>query len=98
MTILSLEAAGFADAGCGYQLGREEMIGLSGHIPITTFGGLKSRGHPIGATGVYQLAECFEQLTENAGKNQVKNAKVAMAQNMGGAGSVVFTHILKCEN
>ncbi len=98
MTVLSLEAAGFADIGCGYQLGNEDTIGLNGRIPITTFGGLKSRGHPIGATGVYQLAECFEQLCECAGENQVKNARVAMAQNMGGAGSVVFTHILSREH
>ena len=73
------------------------MIGLDGDMPITTFGGLKARGHPVGATGVYQLAECFEQLTEQAGDNQVKNARIAMAQNLGGAGSVAFTHILQRE-
>lgn len=95
MTVLSLEAAGFADTGCGYLMGEEGAIGLEGNLPITTFGGLKSRGHPVGATGVYQIAECFEQLTDSAGDNQVKNARVAMTQNMGGAGSVVFTHILE---
>jgi acetyl-CoA C-acetyltransferase len=98
MTVLSLEAAGFSDYGCGYQLADEGVIALDGDIPITTFGGLKSRGHPVGATGVYQLAECFEQLTEQAGDNQVANARIAMAQNLGGAGSVAFTHILQQES
>ena len=97
MTILSLEAAGFSDYGCGYRLSESSIISLDGEIPITTFGGLKARGHPVGATGVYQLAECFEQLTEQAGDNQVKNARIAMAQNLGGAGSVAFTHILQRE-
>ena len=97
MTVLSLEAAGFSDYGCGYRLSEPSMIGLDGEMPITTFGGLKARGHPVGATGVYQLAECFEQLTEQAGDNQVKNARIAMAQNLGGAGSVAFTHILQRE-
>lgn len=91
---LSLEAAGFADKGCGTQLGKDGEIGLDGKIPISTFGGLKARGHPVGATGIYQIAECFSQLTGTAGKNQVQNAHIAMAQNFGGAGSSVFTHIL----
>ncbi len=94
MNTLSLEALGFADRGCGTQLAENEQITLGGNIPISTFGGLKSRGHPVGATGVYQLVECFLQLTDRAGENQVKGAEVALAQSFGGAASSAFTHIV----
>jgi acetyl-CoA C-acetyltransferase len=95
MSVLQLEAAGFAEEGRGYQLGLEGEIRVEGKIPITTMGGLKGRGHPVGASGVYQLAEAFEQLTENAGDNQVRGAQLAMTQNMGGTGATVVTHILE---
>lgn len=94
MTALSLEACGFADPGTATQFS-EQNIGLDGRLPITTFGGLKARGHPVGATGVYQLVECFLQLTDAAAENQVKGARIGMAQNFGGAASVVFTHIVE---
>ena len=68
-------------------------------MPITTFGGLKARGHPVGATGIYQMVECFLQLTDAAGENQVHGARTAMSQNFSGAAAVVFTHIMeRCEN
>jgi acetyl-CoA C-acetyltransferase len=57
-------------------------------------GGLKSRGHPVGATGVYQIVELVQQLTGNAGVNQVKDARIGMAQNIGGSGATIVTHIL----
>ncbi|BFM17853.1 thiolase domain-containing protein [Maricurvus nonylphenolicus] len=94
MNTLSLEALGFADRGHGTELAVNEQITLNGEIPISTFGGLKSRGHPVGATGVYQLVECFLQLTDRAGENQVKGAEVGLAQSFGGAASSAFTHIL----
>ena len=98
MTALSLEACGFAAPGTGTQF-TEEEISLTGILPITTFGGLKARGHPVGATGIYQLVECFMQLTDTAGENQVHGARIAMAQNFAGAAAVVFTHILeRCDN
>jgi acetyl-CoA C-acetyltransferase len=58
-------------------------------------GGLKSRGHPVGATGIYQIVEAVLQLYGLCGENQVPGAKIAMTQNIGGSGSNVYTHILK---
>ncbi len=98
MTALSLEACGFAAPGTATQF-TEDELGLNGTLPITTFGGLKARGHPVGATGIYQMVECFMQLTDSAGENQVHGARIAMAQNFAGAAAVVFTHIMeRCEN
>ena len=95
MAALELEACGFAERGRGLELGLEGEIQLQGKIPITTFGGLKARGHPVGATGMYQIVEVVEQLRGQAGKNQVEGAKIGMAQNIGGSGATVVTHILK---
>ena len=95
--VMSLEASGFAEAGQGVRLGLNGDIFLGGRIPICTMGGLKARGHPVGATGMYQLVEAALQLRGLAGKNQVKDAKIAMAQNIGGSGSNVVTHILERE-
>jgi acetyl-CoA C-acetyltransferase len=58
-------------------------------------GGLKARGHPVGATGVYQVVEVVQQLRGLAGENQVPDAHVGMAQNIGGSGATVVTHILE---
>jgi acetyl-CoA C-acetyltransferase len=93
MACLQLEAAGFAEPGEGWRLAEEKRIRLRGDIPITTMGGLKARGHPIGATGLYQACEIVLQLTERAGKNQVRNAKVGMMQSVGGAATTILTHI-----
>ena len=95
ITVLSLEAAGFAPPGGGYRLGLDDAIKLGGRLPLTTMGGLKARGHPVGATGTYQLAEAYLQLAQRAGANQVSGAKVAMAQNIGGTGATVITHLLR---
>ncbi|MBN1239568.1 MAG: thiolase domain-containing protein, partial [Gammaproteobacteria bacterium] len=62
MAVLSLESAGFAAPGTGTRLGTEGRIGLDGDLPLTTMGGLKARGHPVGATGVYQFVEAYLQL------------------------------------
>lgn len=95
MSVLSLEACGFAERGQGPRLGQEGQIQLAGRIPITTRGGLKARGHPVGATGVYQVLEVVQQLRGEAGQTQVAGARVGMAQNIGGSGASIFTHILK---
>jgi acetyl-CoA C-acetyltransferase len=58
-------------------------------------GGLKARGHPVGATGLYQLAEATLQLRGEAGKAQIDRARTAMTQNIGGSGATVVTHILQ---
>ncbi len=60
------------------------MLTATRKIPIGTMGGLKARGHPVGASGVYQIVECVEQLRGEAGANQVPDAHVAMAQSLGG--------------
>jgi acetyl-CoA C-acetyltransferase len=95
MASLSLEAAGFAAKGEGLRLALEGEIGIDGRVPIATMGGLKARGHPVGATGVYQVVEVVQQLRGLAGANQVPNARVGMAQNIGGSGATVVTHILE---
>lgn len=95
MAALSLEAAGFAERGRGLQLALDGQIGIDGSIPIATMGGLKARGHPVGATGIYQVVEVVQQLRGLAGENQVTNAQRGMAQNIGGSGATVITHILE---
>jgi acetyl-CoA C-acetyltransferase len=94
MSALSLEACGFAKRGEGWRWAQEDRIGIHGQLPISTMGGLKSRGHPVGATGVYQIVELVQQLTGQAGANQVPNAQIGMAQNIGGSGATIVTHLL----
>lgn len=94
MAALSLEAAGFAPRGAGAHMAHDGEIGIHGRVPISTMGGLKARGHPVGATGVYQVVEVVQQLTGQAGKNQVPGATIGMTQNIGGSGATVITHIL----
>jgi len=95
MAALSLEACGFAERGQGVRLGLEGQIGPQGKVPVATRGGLKARGHPVGATGAYQLVEVAQQLRGEAGETQVPDAKIGMAQNIGGSGATVVTHILR---
>ncbi len=93
ISALSLEACGFADRGKGPELAEEGEIMLKGRIPISTRGGLKARGHPVGATGLYQIVEAVQQLQGVCGEGQVENAKIAMTQNIGGLGTNVITNI-----
>jgi acetyl-CoA C-acetyltransferase len=94
MSALSLEAAGFAERGQGPRLALEGEILPGGRIPISTRGGLKARGHPVGATGVYQIVEAVQQLRGEAGDTQIDGARIGMTQNIGGSGATVITHIL----
>lgn len=98
MAALSLEASGFAERGQGVRLALENEIGPAGRVPICTRGGLKARGHPVGATGMYQLVEVAQQLRGECGLTQVDGAKTGMAQNIGGSGASILTHILTVEN
>jgi acetyl-CoA C-acetyltransferase len=93
LAALSLEASGFAPRGQGWRLAAENRIGLTGELPISTFGGLKSRGNPLGATGVYQAAEVVLQLRGEAGDNQVPDPQIGMTQNLGGLGGTAVTHL-----
>jgi acetyl-CoA C-acetyltransferase len=95
MSVLSLEACGFAKRGQGLDFAASGAITLDGEVPLSTFGGLKARGHPVGASGAYQIAEACLQLRLEAGKNQVKGARRALTQSIGGHGSVAVTHILE---
>jgi len=94
MAALSLEASGFAEPGQGPRLGLDGDIKVDGRIPICTRGGLKARGHPVGATGIYQIVEVVQQLRGEASGTQVENARIGMTQNIGGSGSNIITHIL----
>ena len=98
MAALSLEACGFAGPGKAYEMAKEGEITTEGRLPMSTMGGLKARGHPVGATGVYQVVEAYLQLTGRAGPNQVQNAAIGMTQNIGGSGATVATHILQRMN
>ncbi len=97
MSALSLEACGFAERGQGVKLGLEDEIGPKGRVPICTRGGLKARGHPVGATGMYQIVEVVQQLRGECNGTQVDGAKIGMSQNIGGSGATILTHILKAE-
>jgi acetyl-CoA C-acetyltransferase len=97
MSALSLEACGFAERGQGPRLALDGKLTPQGSIPVMTRGGLKARGHPVGATGVYQLVEVVQQLRGECGKTQVPEARIGMAQNIGGSGATIITHILKRE-
>ncbi len=97
MAALSLEATGFAERGQAPRLGMDGEIRPTGRIPVATRGGLKARGHPVGATGMYQIVEVVQQLRGEATGTQVENARYGMAQNIGGSGSNIVAHILQAE-
>jgi acetyl-CoA C-acetyltransferase len=98
MAALALEASGFAEKGQGVRLALDNEISVAGRVPVCTRGGLKARGHPVGATGMYQLVEVVQQLRGECGKTQVDGAKIGMAQNIGGSGATILTHILRTES
>lgn len=95
MSVLSLEACGFSKRGQAPKLGLDDQILINGRIPISTRGGLKARGHPVGATGVYQIIEAVQQLRGEAESTQVTDAEIGMTQNIGGSGATIITHILR---
>ncbi len=97
MSALSLEACGFAERGQGVRLGLDNEININGRVPVCTRGGLKARGHPVGATGMYQIVEVVQQLRGECERTQVDGAKIGMTQNIGGSGATIITHILKAE-
>lgn len=93
MACLLLEAVGFAKPGEGWRLAEEEMIKIDGPLPLSTLGGLKARGHPIGATAIYQTCEIVQQLTRQANDNQVNDPRFALLQSVGGVATTIITHI-----
>jgi acetyl-CoA C-acetyltransferase len=95
MAALSLECSGFVERGQGVRFAQDGHIFPDGRVPVATMGGLKARGHPVGATGLYQIAEATLQLRGDAGAAQIDDVNIAMAQNIGGSGATIVTHILK---
>jgi acetyl-CoA C-acetyltransferase len=94
--IVVSEDIGLFEKGKGGEAVAKGLTSLEcGKIPINTSGGLKAKGHPVGATGIAQIIELYEQLTGRAGARQVKEARRGMAQNMGGSGASCVIHILE---
>ncbi|MFQ6110735.1 MAG: thiolase domain-containing protein, partial [Nitrospinota bacterium] len=93
--IVAIEDLGFMPKGEGGRAAREGITALGGSLPVNTSGGLKSKGHPVGATGAAQIAEVALQLRGEAGKRQVEGAEVGLAHNIGGSGATCVVTILK---
>jgi acetyl-CoA C-acetyltransferase len=91
--ICIIEELGLVEKGKGGPFTEQGHTSLKGKIPVNPSGGLKSKGHPVGATGIAQVVEVVEQLRGNAEKRQVKNAKIGLTQNMGGSGASSVVHI-----
>jgi acetyl-CoA C-acetyltransferase len=96
--LISYEDLGFTEPGCGVELLEEGVVDLDGEKPVNPSGGLLSKGHPLGATGVAQLVELYEQLRGEAGPVQVKDPEIALQHNIGigryATGSVGCVHVL----
>ena len=93
--IMATEAIGLFDQGFGAKAVENGLTSLQGKIPVNTSGGLKSKGHPVGASGVAQAIEIVSQLRGEAGQRQVEGARVGLAQNMGGLGGSSIVHIME---
>ncbi len=93
--IIATEDLGFFTPGMGGQAVEEEYTALDGEFAINTSGGLKAKGHPVGATGVAQIIELYHQLRNEAGKRQVDSPNYGLAHNVGGSGATAVVHI--CE-
>jgi len=93
--ILAIEDLGFVKKGEGGKAIDNKITTLDGEIPVNTSGGLKAKGHPIGATGVAQIAEIVTQLQGTADQRQIKDAKIGLTHNIGGTGASCVVHILE---
>jgi len=93
--IVAYEDLGFCEKGEGGKLIQQKETYLGGKIPVNVDGGLKSKGHPLGATGVSMAIEITKQLRGEAGERQVKNAETGLTHNVGGTGQVVAVHIFR---
>jgi len=93
--IMATEALGLVSRGRGGAAVRAGEPSREGRIPVNTSGGLKAKGHPVGATGIAQIVEVVTQLRGEADKRQIKGARIGLAQNMGGSGGSATVHILE---
>lgn len=92
--IMVYEALGLAERGKGYQLVRDGVVMFDGELPVNVSGGLKAKGHPVGATGIGMMVEMFLQLRGEAGERQVANVERTLVENHGGTGSVSVVTLL----
>ncbi len=95
LEVLQLEAIGFFEAGTGWEAVEQGITYRDGSLPVNPSGGLKSKGHPLGATGVAQLEEIHRQLIGDAGPRQVADPEVGLACTVGGFGNCVTTTLLE---
>jgi len=95
--ICAIEDLGFVKKGEGGKAVEEKITTLNGTLPVNTSGGLKSKGHPVGATGVAQVVEIVKQLRGEAEKRQIKDPKIGLAHNVGGSGATSVVHIMEVE-
>ena len=93
--IIAYEDLGFCRPGQGGKFLESGITALGGSLPVNTSGGLKSKGHPVGATGTAQIYELYLQLTGQAERRQVPDAKIGLAHNLGGSGATAVVHILR---
>ena len=93
--ICAIEDLGFVKKGEGGKAIDNKITTLDGSLPVNTSGGLKSKGHPVGATGVAQMVEVTQQLRGEAEARQVKDAKIGLAHNVGGSGATCVIHIME---
>jgi acetyl-CoA C-acetyltransferase len=93
--LMAYEDLGFCKIGESGKLIESGQTRLGGKIPVNSSGGLKAKGHPVGATGTAQAYEMFLQLTGQAGKRQVKDAKIGLTHNIGGSGATSVVHIYR---
>lgn len=93
--IMAIEDLGFCKKGEGGKLTEEGETSLNGRIPINTSGGLKGKGHPVGATGIAQAVEMVSQLRGEAGKRQIDGVEMGVIHNVGGSGGTAVVHVLK---
>jgi acetyl-CoA C-acetyltransferase len=93
--LIAYEDLGFCKPGEGGKFIEKGVPTLNGDLPINTSGGLKSKGHPVGATGIAQVYEIFLQLTEQAEKRQVEDCSVGLTQNLGGSGASCLVHVFR---
>ena len=95
--LMAYEDLDFCNVGEGGKMVENELTKIGGRLPVNTSGGLKAKGHPVGATGTAQAYEIYLQLTGQAEKRQVKNAKIGLTHNVGGSGSTATVHVYRSD-
>jgi acetyl-CoA C-acetyltransferase len=95
--LIAYEDLGFCEPGQAAELLRDGRTDIDGDLPVNTSGGLKAKGHPIGATGCGQVVEAFDQLTGSAGDRQLAEPRLGLTHNVGGSGGATVVHVFERE-